>query len=239
MPLLCSSARSSRRWILCIEVTAAESAFCTHSWAWNKYCRWTQGPEVHYNNMAAGSSMYCCHCQFCLSLKRESHTLTFTKKVTASLPSRRRWSYVKARYIICILVSFNSTSIKQGTHWPNLNLAVNSNRSFFCCMQSEYSCLWQVNDWRSHHWTKDAAVADGEATSCHIFDGELVVSSLHIISNGQNGQKSRSRVPSCLVPQLLARSRPWSCSRHCEQQGSRDPLVSRQPHWHQHSPCRQ
>lgn len=28
--------------------------------------------------------------------------LTLTRKVTASRPSRRRWSYVRARYIICM-----------------------------------------------------------------------------------------------------------------------------------------
>ena len=38
-----------------------------------------------YNNIRRGSWMY---------------SLIFTKKVTASLPSRIRWSYVSARYMI-------------------------------------------------------------------------------------------------------------------------------------------
>jgi hypothetical protein len=33
------------------------------------------------------------------------YSLTLTRKVTASLPSKRRWSYVSARYIICKEVS--------------------------------------------------------------------------------------------------------------------------------------
>lgn len=47
-------------------------------------------PEAHANNIFRGSSMY---------------SLTFTRNCTASLPSRSRWSYVRARYIIYGYVS--------------------------------------------------------------------------------------------------------------------------------------
>lgn len=62
------------------------------------------------NSIRLGSSMY---------------SLTFTRNVTASLPSNRRWSYVSARYIICEKVSKLSRNANWSkTYWSDLNLAV-------------------------------------------------------------------------------------------------------------------
>ena len=46
---------------------------------------------------------------------------TLTRKVTASLPSSRRWSYVRARYIICCWVSNLNANVRDG-HVPVVSL---------------------------------------------------------------------------------------------------------------------
>lgn len=63
------------------------------------------------SNMRRGSSMY---------------SLTLTRKVTASRPSKIRWSYVRARYIICLrkVSSTRRSSMQRESYRADFNLAV-------------------------------------------------------------------------------------------------------------------
>jgi hypothetical protein len=52
------------------------------------------------------------------------YSLILTRKVTASRPSSSRWSYVSARYIICIVGQQVFRPLGNLTYRPDLDLAV-------------------------------------------------------------------------------------------------------------------
>lgn len=63
-------------------------------------------------------------------------------------------------------------------HRADLDLAVDSDRALLDGMQAEHSTLGQVDDRSTHEGAKDTAVADGEGTTSHVFDGELAITGL-------------------------------------------------------------
>ena len=103
------------------------------------------------------------------------------------------------------------------TYRSNLDLPSDSYRSLLDRMQPEHSSLGQVDDWRAHHRSKDAAVADGEGATSHVFERELVVACLRTVS-ALVFLFGDYRLPSCRGRQLLARCRPSPSSRHSSQQ---------------------
>jgi hypothetical protein len=88
---------------------------------------------------------------------------------------------VRARYII-YYGSDKLAGTDDRTHRSDLNLAIDNNRSFFDSVQAKDGCLWQVDDWSSHHGAENPAVADGVGTPSHVFDGEFSIPSLPYVS---------------------------------------------------------
>jgi hypothetical protein len=116
-------------------------------------------------------------CKHMITHMNIRHTLIFTKKVTASLPSNRRWSYVKARYIICTMLA--PCSYLEGvTYRSNLNLAIDNYGAILDGVQSEHSSLREIDDRGSHHGAKDTAIADCVCSASHVFYGQLTITSL-------------------------------------------------------------
>ena len=64
------------------------------------------------------------------------------------------------------------------TYRSYLDLSVDSNRSVLGRMQTEHSCLRQVDDWSTHHGAENATIADGEGASSHIFNREFPITGL-------------------------------------------------------------
>lgn len=63
-------------------------------------------------------------------------------------------------------------------HRADLNLAVDGNGSLLDGMETKNGTLGEVDDRGTHERAKNATVADGESTTGHILDGQLVVTSL-------------------------------------------------------------
>ena len=63
-------------------------------------------------------------------------------------------------------------------HGTDLNLAIDGDWAVFDGMKTKHCSLRQVDNWGAHHRTENATIADGEGTASHIFDCELVVTSL-------------------------------------------------------------
>lgn len=77
---------------------------------------------------------------------------------------------------ICVNNFLNECRI--GTYRSDLDLPSDSHWSLLDCMQPKYRSLRQVDDWRSHHRSKDTTIADSKSAASHIFEGELVVTCL-------------------------------------------------------------
>ena len=147
--------------------------------------------------------------------------LILRKKVTASLPSTSRWSYVRAKYIMgrtstcqsrkpfhCFLtmkcirfrkMSFDATlapglaqnnyileqRIVEDTSSVSIlqisfmaYLSIDGHRSVKNAVHTQDGRLWGVDDGCSKHRAEHAAVTDGEGASVHIFNSNLVFTSL-------------------------------------------------------------
>lgn len=63
-------------------------------------------------------------------------------------------------------------------HRSDNNLTVYHDWLVLDCMKTEDSSLWKVDDWRTHEGAEYTTVADGESSSSHVLDCELVVTSL-------------------------------------------------------------
>jgi hypothetical protein len=63
-------------------------------------------------------------------------------------------------------------------HRTNHNLPVDDNCLLLNGVQAEYGRLGKVDDRRTHERAEDSAVADGESTTGHVFDGKFAITSL-------------------------------------------------------------
>lgn len=93
------------------------------------------------------------------ALGSSTTALILRRKVTASLPSTRRWSYVSATYIIgrisacqtihvyCDAVGFLSTAPE--TSLPSPYLAVDGHRTLENAVHAQDGGLWGVDDRRA------------------------------------------------------------------------------------------
>jgi hypothetical protein len=63
-------------------------------------------------------------------------------------------------------------------HRPDFDFSVNSNGLVFDSVQTKNSGLREVNDRSTHQTAEDPAVGDGEGTTGHVLNGELVVARL-------------------------------------------------------------
>jgi hypothetical protein len=63
-------------------------------------------------------------------------------------------------------------------HGSDDDLSGDNNWLLVDSMQSKNCCLRQIDDWSSHQGAKDSSIADSEASTGHILDCELVVTSL-------------------------------------------------------------
>lgn len=88
-----------------------------------------------------------------ISIFRGSSINSFilTRNVTASLPSSRRWSYVKARYIICnVSKSKPEATIIWSAYRTNLDLSVYYYGLLLNGVKTKHSSLREIDDWRTH-----------------------------------------------------------------------------------------
>lgn len=81
----------------------------------------------------------------------------------------------EVHHLDCSLEIFESCEVIERAYWSDLDLAVHNDGLVLDGVETEDSSLGQVDDRGSHQATEDTTVADGEGTSSHVFDGELVV----------------------------------------------------------------
>ena len=69
-------------------------------------------------------------------------------------------------------------------HWADLNLAIDGNRSLLDGVEAKHGALGEVDNGGAHERAKDTTVADGESTTGHILDRELVITRLGSFVSG-------------------------------------------------------
>jgi len=62
-------------------------------------------------------------------------------------------------------------------NWSSDDCAANNCRSEFSCVHSEDGTLWHVDDRSTKHAAEHTTVGDGESTTLHILESDLVLTS--------------------------------------------------------------
>ena len=103
------------------------------------------------------------------------------------------------------LTSINNTMIISESHihdWSGNDGSSLDYRAHLGCMHTKDGTLRHVQDWSSHHGSKDSTIGDGECASSHVLKSDLILTSL-------GSQASQSLLKVCKV-HVLSIPNDWN-----------------------------